>query len=183
MTRRINGLATVGIAVCAVLAACGSDDPDSSDGVASSESSSSEATPPTDEARELADWVAVQMLQKNSTAVCEVGTEDLEIKFAEEGWCENDVAFKETAVTLQFVATCTSTGNGNSIAGDGYLYLVKPDITWIDGKDDKNGVLVVLNEGDEVADFRGTDIELPEIDSVSCVDVKAVDPAEDISLD
>lgn len=186
MRRPLAGIAAIAIAACTALAACGGDDTGPDTETEGGDTAASSASPPTDDGRKLADWAAVQMLNKNSTGVCEVGTKDLEVRFGEQGWCENDVSFKETPVTLQFVATCVSTDGGSGVAGDGYLYLVEPSITWVDGKDDDNALLVVLTESEgesQVADLRGTTIDVSDMTTGSCTQLDLAEPPEDVSLD
>lgn len=185
MSRRVSGLVAAGVAACTALAACSSDEHD-----ADSDSSAT-ATAPADDTRDLADWAAVQMLQKNSTEVCEVGTKYLEIEFGERGWCENDVKLKETAVTLELVATCEGRGDEKAPPGDVYVYYVEPDITWIPGEDSDNGLVVTVDDsnGDaKVSNFYPDSFDPEEIADTYITTCKAesltaTSPAEDVPLD
>lgn len=152
------------VAAIALLSACSNEDSGNDPDVTGDATSSAaqETSAPQDDGRELADWTATTFLAKNSTSICEVGTQNLEIEFGEHGWCEKDVTFEQTPVTLDLIGTCDTRDQGDPISpGDLYLYVVQPSISATgDGKD--NAIALIVNDSD--GDWLVEDLYLTSVD-------------------
>ncbi|MFV0535305.1 MAG: hypothetical protein ACK5MR_16880 [Cumulibacter sp.] len=127
-SRTSTGL--VAVAAIALLTGCSSSDSSEQPEPPATSSETEVAAAPQEDGRELSDWALQRFLAKDSTSICEVGTQNLQIEFGKEGWCENDVQFKETPVIVTLVATCDATANGgNTPPGTLYAYDVEPSIS------------------------------------------------------
>lgn len=149
-----------------VLAGCGDNDPQPDQ----------QAPATTEDApasgRDLADWAVTTFLEQESTDICDVGTESLVKTFGEHGWCEQDVTFKQTPVSLDLVGTCDTRGQDDPIAaGDLYLYIVEPSIQYTDDPDAQNALIVIVEKSAgewQVADMYAKDTDPEEPKAGAC---------------
>lgn len=181
MKQRLIGAVAIAIAACTTLAACGGDENAGGD---SGDSPASSGDAPTDDGRELADWAAVQMLTGHSTTICEVGTEDLEIRFGEQGWCEEDATFEQTPVKLTLAASCVVDTDPKVVAGDVYLYHLSPRIE-LEPSKQSNGLVVTVTETDGewvVADLKPYSYDVDSVMVSGCGDTLTPQD-EDVALD
>lgn len=164
-----------------VLAGCSDDDP-APDKQATTRSQDAPSS-----GRELADWAATTFLDQESTDICDVGTESLISRFAKEGWCEQDVSFKQTPVSLDLIATCDATQTPDRTSpGTLYGYHVDPTIDFTGSGSTDGGIIVIVAEQDDawlISDLYTTSLDPadPVIGSCPYGGMQLLD--ESISLD
>ena len=141
-TRPFAAAAALIAALTLTLTGCGDDSSPKGSTEPSSASSTAQADP-----RGLADWAAVTLLDQESTDICDVGTSNLAERFGEQGWCEEDLTFKQTPVSLDLVATCNATARGGKTAtGTLYAYHVEPSIAFTDDGGTDGGIIVIVDQ-------------------------------------
>ena len=148
MTKRWMPITAAALISVGVLSGCSSDEPaPPPEGSDASSSSAQAAGAPTGDGRELADWAVTTFLGRESTDVCQYGTEDLLIAFGEHGWCENDVDFKQTPVKLTLTSEWDQTSSaGNAVAGTEYEYVVEPSIDFEGDGQARNTIIVTVSD-------------------------------------
>ena len=143
MTRTRPFAAAATLIAALALTGCGDDSPAQTP----TDTSSTPEAAPQDDGRELADWAAVTLLDQESTDICDVGTSNLVERFGKQGWCEEDLAFTQTPVSLDLVATCNATARGGKTAtGTLYAYNVEPSIAFTEDGGTEGGIIVIVDE-------------------------------------
>lgn len=179
MTKR-GGAVAAALAMALTLSACGDGKPDDSPAAVEG--------PDQSDGRALADWAAVQVVQRNTTEICEYGSDTLKKRLGSLGWCEKDPTFTETVVSMNLIGTCDASkgGSGQTPPGDLYWYEVEPSVTFDPDKGKQDGIQVTVlkQDGNYIVNSIVTkDASTEDMGNPNCPGNEATPTSASISLE